>query len=71
MSDRRDKLEMVAEEMGATLAEYVTIWSCQGPPRCDLQGDEAVAAQEAGCRFCKQIRVADDGTELTIEPGTA
>lgn len=22
---------------------------CQGPPRCDLMGDDAVAAIEAGC----------------------
>lgn len=51
--------------------DFTTIWVCQGPPRCGLEGEEAMAAQEAGCVFCKQIRVADNGTEMTIEPGTA
>jgi len=50
---------------------YVTIWVCQGPPKCFLTGDDAVRAQENKCPFCKQTRLADDGTEMTIEPGNA
>lgn len=41
---------------------------CQGPPRCPLEGDEAVAAQEAGCIWCKRITIHADGTETTTEP---
>lgn len=45
-----------------------TIHVCQGPPRCDLQGEDAVKAQVAGCIWCKKIRLFDDGTEETTEP---
>lgn len=41
---------------------------CQGPPRCMLVSDEAVAAMEAGCLWCKRIIVHKDGTETVIEP---
>lgn len=37
--------------------DVARIFVCQGPPRCDLHGDEAVAAQEAGCPFCRVIYV--------------
>ena len=50
---------------------YSSVWVCQGPPRCDLEGDEAVAAIEAGCPFCKEIRIDKDGNETVIEPGNA
>ena len=50
---------------------YSSVWVCQGPPRCDLEGDDAVAAQQAGCRFCTEIRIGDDGSETTIAPGLA
>lgn len=36
---------------------------CQGPPLCDLQDDEAVKNQLAGCPLCKRIVVHADGTE--------
>lgn len=49
-------------------SEHTTIFVCQGPPRCDLQGDEAVAAQEAGCPFCKRILLDDQFNETIIEP---
>lgn len=52
-------------------AEPATIWVCQGPPRCALEGDEAVAAQQAGCIWCKQVLVFEDGEELVIEPKSA
>tara|TARA_R110000803_G_C11779115_1_gene296376 strand:+ start:293 stop:511 length:219 start_codon:yes stop_codon:yes gene_type:complete len=48
-----------------------TIWVCQGPPRCLLEMDDAVAAQEEGCQFCKRILVDENGMERTIEPGNA
>lgn len=49
-----------------------TITVCQGPPRCMLQGDDAVAAIESGCQFCKRIIIDPvDGSETTIEPGNA
>lgn len=51
--------------------DFTTIWVCQGEPGCDLEGDNAVAAQIAGCPYCKQIRLADDGTVTVIEPGRA
>ena len=41
---------------------------CQGPPICDLQGDEAVKFQEAGCVWCKKIICHPDGTETITEP---
>lgn len=44
---------------------------CQGPPRCDLEGDEAVAAQMAGCPWCRRITLHDDGSETVTEPGHA
>ena len=46
---------------------HAFIWVCQGPPRCHLQGDEAVKAQESACIWCKQILVYPGG-ESTIEP---
>lgn len=40
---------------------------CAGPPACDLEGDDAVAAQRVGCRLCKRIIVHDDESETVIE----
>lgn len=48
---------------------YATVVVCQGPPRCDLMGDEAVAAAESGCVWCKRIRIDEDGNEMVLEPG--
>jgi len=44
---------------------------CQGPPRCLLDGDEAIAAQARGCYWCRRIIVHADGTETIKEPGRA
>ena len=44
---------------------------CQGPPRCDLQDEEAVAAQEAGCPWCKRILINEDGDEIVTAPSEA
>lgn len=51
--------------------ERPVIIVCQGPPRCDLQGDEARAAQVAGCPWCKYISVNEDGSATVQEPGNA
>jgi len=40
------------------------IWVCQGPPRCALEGAEAVRAQQNGCVWCKVIHVMRDGTTV-------
>lgn len=42
---------------------------CAGPPACLLQGDEAVAAAQAGCRWCRRITIHADGTETEEGPG--
>jgi hypothetical protein len=44
------------------------IWVCQGPPRCAFEGDQAVAAQQGGCQWCKVITVWPDGSETVREP---
>ena len=44
---------------------------CQGPPRCLLEGDEAIAAQVAGCVWCRRIIVHSDGTETETKPSEA
>ena len=53
-------LELVSQE----------VWICQGPPRCALEGDAAVAAQEAGCIWCDVITIHPDGTETHRGPTT-
>jgi hypothetical protein len=44
-----------------------TVTVCAGPPLCMLQGDEAVAAAQAGCELCKRITIHPDGTETVRE----
>jgi len=44
---------------------------CAGPPACQLEGDDAYAAQIAGCVWCRRIAVHDDGTETETGPGHA
>ena len=46
-----------------------TIWVCQGPPRCDLEGDAAISAQQAGCIWCQRLVVEEDGSETWFGPG--
>lgn len=54
------------DEMGD---EPNRITVCQGPPRCDLVGDEAVAAMKAGCPFCQVIHVdPETGEEWETGP---
>lgn len=51
--------------------DVTIIHVCAGPPACALQGDEAMAAQIAGCVWCRRITIADDGTESETGPGSA
>jgi hypothetical protein len=51
--------------------EDAVVTVCQGPPACDLTGDDAVKAQQAGCQWCKRIYIASDGTETVVEPARA
>lgn len=44
---------------------------CAGPPRCQLNGDEAYEAQRAGCVWCRRIAYHPDGRETVTEPGNA
>jgi hypothetical protein len=43
------------------------VYVCQGPPRCDLEGDVAVDAQPS-CPWCKKIFIDEDGNETIVEP---
>lgn len=44
---------------------------CAGPPYCDLKDDEAVKAQEAGCKWCSRVHIEPDGREFVEQPGMA
>ena len=71
--EKQDRLlNQMAREAGVpTEDDTAEIIVCQGPPRCRLEGDEAVAAQKAGCPFCKRIAVHGDGSETVREPHEA
>lgn len=43
---------------------------CQGPPRCDLDGDEAYEAQKAGCVWCQRLVIDEDGNEAVSGPSS-
>lgn len=53
------------DDDGGIVAEVI---ACQGPPCCDLQDDEAVEAQAAGCPWCDHIYIHADGTETREGP---
>jgi hypothetical protein len=59
---------MSASGRFGAVAEFGTVIVCQGPPRCDLLDDAAVAAMEAGCVWCRRITVHEDYTETVTEP---
>lgn len=52
-------------------SEAAVIHVCQGPPRCALEGDEAVAAQIAGCVWCTRITIDGSGNQTEAGPGHA
>lgn len=43
-----------------------TVWVCQGPPWCELEGDDAVDAQLQNCPWCRVIAIYEDGSEEVI-----
>lgn len=44
---------------------------CAGPPVCQLQGDDAIAAAVAGCIWCKRITIHSETRETEEGPGHA
>jgi uncharacterized Zn-finger protein len=56
--------QMVNEAISEAMAtgEESVVHICQGPPRCELMGDEAIKAQSDGCPFCDRVFVYADGT---------
>lgn len=50
--------------MTKEIAEVVV---CAGPPACELQGDEAIAAANDGCLLCRRICINEDGTETEYQ----
>jgi hypothetical protein len=64
----RNAAQEQAEETDTT----VTIYVCQGKPRCasDLNGDAGLAYQRS-CLFCERIYVAPDGSERVDRPHEA
>lgn len=50
--------------------EIATIHVCQGPPWCLVEGNDAIAAQETGCPWCRHITIYEDGSEREEGPKT-
>lgn len=48
-----------------------TVTVCQGPPRCLLEGEEAIAAQIAGCVWCQRLTIHADHSETVTQPAEA
>ncbi|MER9217887.1 hypothetical protein NKI48_02980 [Mesorhizobium sp. M0644] len=44
---------------------------CQGPPRCDKQGDAAHQAAKAGCIWCERHTLMANGEWQITKPGNA
>ena len=53
------------------MSDETEIVVCQGPPRCMNDGDAAVAAQQAGCRWCRRILIDEFGNETLSGPPLA
>lgn len=49
--------------------DVTVIHICAGPPACLLEGEEAVAAQKAGCVWCRRIYIDGDGKQTEKGPG--
>ena len=52
------------------MTEEPEVIVCAGPPTCLLDGDEAIAAAQAGCPNCRHIVVHADGTETEYKKVT-
>lgn len=50
--------------------EVTEIVVCQGPPRCHLEDDDAIAAQRAGCVWCERIVIDEFGDEDVSGPSS-
>lgn len=48
--------------------EVACITVCQGEPRCSLLGDDAIAAQKAGCPWCERIYLDEFGGQTVVAP---
>lgn len=48
--------------------DVVEVTTCQGAPICMLQMDEAIAAAQAGCRFCVRQFFVDGQPAGMIAP---
>jgi len=48
--------------------ESAMVIACQGPPRCELEWEDAIAAMKAGCVWCRRITICDDGSEAEAGP---
>jgi hypothetical protein len=67
----RDRLRLDVLRDDGDGSSAVTVIVCQGPPRSWRQGDDAVAAQKAGCVWCRRIISTPGEPETVIEPGNA
>lgn len=52
------------------MEEPTEIIVCQGAPRCQLEGDDAMAAQQAGCVWCERIVIDEFGDEDVSGPSS-
>ena len=68
-----DTAEEAAAEAVADLepGEIATMLVCQGAPRCDYLGEEAIAQQEQGCVWCERRTYTCDGLVGTDAPSEA
>lgn len=66
-----DMTDAQLDRLEAGYCGVTIVHACQGPPRCGLEGDDAVAAAIAGCPWCRRIIIDDDGNERVIAPGNA
>jgi hypothetical protein len=67
MIETDDEYEFVFEP-GEIVSSHVI---CQGPPRCNLVGQDAIDAQIDGCVWCQRYLCDRMGRETFIEPGEA
>ena len=49
------------------MTDDATVYTCKGPPVCLLEDDDAVAAMQAGCPWCKQTIMHPDGSETVLD----
>jgi len=51
-----DAMDVCGDEVGSTIT------ACAGPPKCFLEGEEAIRHQEDGCPTCTRDVLQADGT---------